>query len=757
VSNFIKSILISNSSIALILRKLTELFKIDSNDLKVRRSIEQLNVQENAFEEYLQSLTDVSTAVNLSFVKQEFTLSELKTVLKNLSFPIVLFAYKNDEIIPIIFNEENNGLKAWFVQSSQTVEILPIEVESWITSLLSYEECCVIQAGNKTNITQDENRFLFSLCPVALNSMFGADIDNQMRGEVNHYTPLKRFWKFVKTEKINIYYIYVYSFVIGIINLTLPLGIQAIIGRISGGLLFDGVIVLITFVIIGIIIAGGLQIMQIYLVEILQRRIFARAAFEFAFRIPRIKTEALLKSHPPELMNRFFDVITLQKGFSKILLDLTTAALQIIFGLLLLSFYNISFVFFGIFLFVLLLIVFTITGKKGLQSSIYESKYKYKIVAWFEELARNNYTFKSAGFTNMPLDKTDDYVDEYLGARKSHFSVLLTQYLNITVFKILVTGGTLIIGCLLVVNREISLGQFVASEIVIIFIVGAIEKIILNLDTVYDVLTALDKIGHVTDLPLDAPQGIRISTLLDEEGFELETKNLSYSYPEKKEKILNGINLKIKKGEKVCITGTNGSGKNTFTHIISGLLNNYDGVATVNGISLKNIHLTDLHDAVAINTSQDEIFEGTIEENVRLGKPGISQIQVVKALESAGLIDFVNSLKNGIYTKLLPTGKGISGSAVRKIILARCIIKKPKLFIFNDFFDKLEKSEKAAIVKNICSKESNTTLIAVSTDPFLMKECDRIIIFHSGKIVAEGTFDFLSQQSEYKGLLSQNE
>jgi len=748
--------LISNSSIGLILSKLTELFKIDSNDLKVRRSVEQMNVKENAFEEFLQSLSEASTAVNLSFVKQEFTLSEFQVVLKNLTFPTILFAKKEAGIVPVLFYDVNGTLKAWFIDSTKVVEIEQSEIEKWVSVLLSFEECCELQSGKNISINQGENKYLFSLCPIILNSMFGAEIDDQMRGDDEHFTPLKRFWRFVKTEKINIFYIYVYSIVIGLINLSLPLGIQAIIGRISGGLLFDGVIVLITFVIIGIVIAGGLQLMQIYLVEILQRRVFTRAAFEFAFRIPRIKTESLLKSHPPELMNRFFEVMTLQKGFSKILLDLTTAVLQIIFGLLLLSFYNVSFVFFGLFLFAVLIVVFRATGPKGLQTSIKESKYKYKMVAWFEELARNIYTFKSAGYTNMPLDKTDDHVDDYLAARKKHFSVLLTQFINITIFKLLVTGGTLIIGCLLVVNREITLGQFVASEIVIILILSATEKIIMNMDTIYDVLTALDKIGHITDLPLDAPSGIRINNLHASEGFELETKNLSYSYPEKKEKILNNVNFKIKEGEKVCITGSNGSGKNTFTQILSGLLNNFEGVATVNGISLRNIHLTDWHDAVAINTVSDEIFEGTIEENIRLGKMGISQVQVVRAVEKAGLVDFVNKLKDGLYTKLLPTGKGIPGSAVRKIILARCMIKQPKLLIFNDYFDKLERAEKNTIIQSLCSDETGS-LIAVSTDPYLMKKCDRVIIFDAGKIIAEGTYENLSNDSNFKRIINPND
>ena len=156
----------------------------------------------------------------------------------------------------------------------------------------------------------------------------------------------------------------------GLISLTLPLGIQATVSLVSGGVVFSSIYLLIALVIIGVLATGGLQVMQITLVEYLQRRVFTKAAFEFAFRVPRIKAEALLNYYPPELMNRFFDVLTIQKGLPKLLIDLSSGIIQILFGLILLSFYHPFFVFFSLILIGMLSLIFYTTGPKGLQSSI---------------------------------------------------------------------------------------------------------------------------------------------------------------------------------------------------------------------------------------------------------------------------------------------------------------------------------------------------------------------------------------------------
>ena len=164
----------------------------------------------------------------------------------------------------------------------------------------------------------------------------------------NNLTPLKRFWKLLQKDKKEIRYVYLYAIFTGLVNLSLPIGIQAIINLIQGGAVSTAWIVLVTFVILGIIFSGILQISQLKITEILQQKLFTRAAFEFAFRIPNIKMSALYKHYAPELMNRFFDIISVQKGISKILIDFSSASIQVVFGLILLSLYHPFFIIFSL-------------------------------------------------------------------------------------------------------------------------------------------------------------------------------------------------------------------------------------------------------------------------------------------------------------------------------------------------------------------------------------------------------------------------
>ena len=192
-------------------------------------------------------------------------------------------------------------------------------------------------------------------------------------------SPVDRFWRLISQDKKEIRNVYLLSIFNGLVNLSLPLGIQAIISFIQSGQITTSWIVLLVLVVLGIAITGVLQVYQLKITENLQQRIFTRAAFEFSFRIPRIKMEAMYKKHGPELMNRFFDTITVQKGLPKILIDFSTSALQIIFGLILLSFYHPFFIFFGVILFLVVLIIFRFTAQRGLATSIDESTYKYKM------------------------------------------------------------------------------------------------------------------------------------------------------------------------------------------------------------------------------------------------------------------------------------------------------------------------------------------------------------------------------------------
>ena len=717
-----------------ILQKTLEAFAHHNNHKFDKSAITKPLAEERVYNEdeialfvndFILSAANIEISAKLNLLDPE----QLKFAIRELTTPFLLFEKTNSGWIPVILyqNKQKDPIaERILAQGNQVLEGHLIDAKN----LLEIED---------TNDISHEKKYILvtALTWRAMVSHFYNDT-HKSKG---HLTPLKRLFKLLGNEKKDIGYIYIYAMVIGLISLSLPIGIQSIINLISGGRFFNSVIVLISLVIIGVLVSGGLQIMQMTLVEVLQRRIFAKASYELAFRIPRIKMESLAGYYPPELMNRFFEVMNIQKGLPKLLIDISAALLQIIFGLLLLSFYHPFFIVFTGFLVFLVLLIFRFTGNKGLETNIKESKYKYKMAQWFEELARTLSTFKLAGTTNLPLEKTDKFVNNYLVYRKKHFSILILQYGNILAFKTLVTAGILIIGTILVVDRQITLGQFVASELVIIIVVAALEKIVLNIDIVYDLLTAVDKLGFVTDLPLEENKGFVNVLPKRENGMELGIKDLHFSYPNSEKEALNGLTLDIPSGSRFCISGYSESGKETLARLLGGIYTNYTGNFNVNGISFRDIEINHYRDLVSKNFDRSEIFDGTILENITLGKPGISFKDVTEVLHALHLMDDINRLKDGILTDLVGTGNMLSNSVLEKIILARCLVVKPALLIISYPVFMLEKSERNYIYNILMDRKIPMTVCFITNDIDLQQESDLVFVLEKGKLKASGTYE----------------
>ncbi len=547
-------------------------------------------------------------------------------------------------------------------------------------------------------------------------------------------SPFQRLVNLLSNERRDIGYIYFYAIAVGLISLILPLGVQAIFNLVKTGSVFSSVYLLMGLVIIGLLTSGIMQIVQVSIVEILQKRIFAKAAFEFSYRLPRIKTEALLNSHPPELMNRFFDVLTIQKALPKFLIDITAAFLQILFGLLLLSFYHPFFIAFGIIVIFGLIVMVRVRGKKGLETSIQESKYKYKVVQWLEDIAGTIQSFKLAGNTNLPLQKMDGLVSNYLMYRSKHFKILKEFYIYALVFKTIIIGGLLILGTYLLVNLQISLGQFVASEIIIVLLTGAVEKLILSIDIIFDLLTAVDKIGHVTDLPNEPQGGHELIINDNTEGLKVRVSNLCYQYPDSPKKTLSDISFSISAGERVCVTGQSGSGKNTLSKILSGILTTYEGSVSFNDFSMRDLNINVLRDYVEMNTPNHEIFDGTILENLTMGRERVSIDSVQNVITQLQLGDEIASLPNGLSTQIISGGKQLSVSFITKIALARMLIAKPKLLIFHDSLANLEQKDRLKIIKLLTDPKQPWTLIVLSNDPNMIATCQRVFVMADGQI-----------------------
>ncbi len=548
-------------------------------------------------------------------------------------------------------------------------------------------------------------------------------------------TPWQRLIGLLKLDRKDVLQVFYYAIFAGLVNLSLPLGIQAIINLIQGAQVSTSWIILVILVTLAVAFAGILQLMQMRIIENIQQKIFTRASFEFAYRFPKIKMSELRNYYPPELANRFFDTLTVQKGLAKILVDFPAAFLQIIFGLILLSFYHPFFIIYGLLLLVLIYVVFKFTAQRGLETSLDESKNKYKVAHWIQEVARSIISFKLSGKTSHAIDKNDTLVAGYLTARESHFSILVIQFIQMIGFKVLVTAGLLLIGGLLVLNQEMNIGQFVAAELIILLVISSVEKLILGLESIYDVLTSLEKLGQVVDKDLEPQEGEH--PFKAGEGFTLELDHVDYLVPDGNKKILDDISLTITPTCKILIQGSSGSGKSTLLRLIAGIIEPTAGNIYVNNVSLKGLHLNDYRSYLGQSLSEESPFEGTLEDNITFGDPSVSSEDIYWALEKTGLTQFVKEQPKGIKTVIYPEGKQIPFTVSKKIVLARSIIRRPKLLILKDPLNEFDEKEADEIMRFLTDPKNGWALLVVSQNPKWMEGCRRIITIENGKIINE--------------------
>ncbi len=528
-------------------------------------------------------------------------------------------------------------------------------------------------------------------------------------------TSWQRLINLLKLDRKDVFQIFYYAIFAGIVSLSLPLGIQAIINLIQGAQISTSWIILVILVTLGVIFVGLLQLMQFRIIENIQQKIFTRASFEFSYRFPKIKMSELRNYYPPELANRFFDVLTIQKGVSKILVDFPASILQIVFGLILLSFYHPFFIIYGFLLVGLIYILFKFSVQKGLSTSLEESKYKYKVAHWIQEIARSIVSFKLSGNTNLAMNKNDVLVSDYLDARENHFKILVIQFIKMIGFKVLVTAGLLLIGGLLVLNQEMNIGQFVAAEIIILTIIASVEKLITGLETFYDVLTSLEKLGQVVDKELESQEGE--NPLLLNDTLTIELNKIGYIAPIDNKKILENISLKITPKSRTLIKGSNGSGKSTLLRIIAGILEPTSGTIFANEMSLRTIQINKYRGLIGQSLVEETPFEGTILENITFGDKSIPLEDVYWALEKTGLTEFVKSKDKGLQTILYPEGKQLSYSLSKKIVLARSIVAKPKLLILKEPLDQLDTKDQNAIIDFLIKPDNPWSLVVVSQNP----------------------------------------
>ncbi len=530
---------------------------------------------------------------------------------------------------------------------------------------------------------------------------------------------------------------------ISLLYLAIPLAAQILVNTIAAGILFQPLLMLSVAVLIGLIFLGILRLLQIFITEVIQRKLFAKISFDIAKKIPRVVQKHFGKIYAPELVNRFFDTVTIQKTLHSILLEVPASFLQILLGIILMGFYSPLLIIFDTILIAAIALI-VLLGYRGLSTSIAESSSKYKVAHWLEELARCQVSFKMSSVPDYLIEETDNRILNYLENRKKHFEVIMRQFTASFFIEAFASTAVLAIGGHLVINGQLTLGQLVASELIILMILQSTDKIVMKLESWYDLLTGIDKVSTISDLELERSGGLELSH--NTKGAEILIEELIFSYiPE--HRIFSRIGLKIESGSRTSLVGVSGSGKTTLANLISGLYEPNEGNIFFNGSNITSINLNSLRENIALVSDYNEIFVGTVEDNITLGRKNITSADLERVKDMLELDSDLKQYPNGLKTQLLSEGRNISLGQRQRILMARAVISSPQLLILDEAFGGMDEMTKLKIIDKLFSKDRPWTILNISHDPEVVARTEFLYLLDKGKIIEQGRMQELADRT----------
>ena len=531
-------------------------------------------------------------------------------------------------------------------------------------------------------------------------------------------------------ERSHLWVAFVYSIAEGLLLLAVPIATQALVNTIAFGTLMQPLVVLVAIVLLALSLSGLLNVMRLYVVEVMQRRVFVRIGTDVVYRLLRVRIDGFDKGYGPELVNRFFEVVTVQKAGATLIVDGLSLLIKTAVGLAVMAAYDPILLAFDLALVVSVVVILVPLSAGALKTAVQESKAKYAMAAWLQELARHPTTFKSAGGQAYALHRADALATGYLKYRALHFSVILRQTIGSLGLQTFGTAALLGAGGYLVIEQRLTIGQLVAAELIVAVVLSGIAKLGKQLENFYDLLAAVDKLGYFTDLPLEksGPEALeRLAT-----GAELELKSVTFAHDNRHRPILDSAHWRIEPGSRVGLIAASGSGKSTALDVIYGLRPAQSGVIEFDGCDTRDLRLEDLRAQIAL-VRQPEVFQGSVADNVRLGDTRMTLDQVRDALRLAGLLDDVQLLPDGLRTELITNGLPLSHGQVIRLMLARAVASRPRLLILDEILDPIDDFvERARLIDRLFERSNPWTLIVVSQRADVLDRCDARFILTAG-------------------------
>ena len=519
-----------------------------------------------------------------------------------------------------------------------------------------------------------------------------------------------------------------YSIAIGLFSLIVPLTVQELVNTFASALQPITIVTLAAVMVAGLLFVGAFRALQYYAVEVLERRIFARVAIAMAQQLPHLRYQGF----KPRFANYFMETILMQRAVSVLLVDLINVIVGGAVGMTILVFYHPYFLLYNAILLLGFNVVFFLMSHGGLKADLDLSHAKYDTLHWFQEIAYNLLHLKSTDSQALLIKKTDQLLDTYVDVRKTRFGILIRQYLGSLGWQAIAHSGLIATAGWLLGIGQLTLGQFVAAEVVVSGILSSFDGVVKRMGHIYYFLTALTELGFLFSLPKDQDAATLSIPLPDPtvHGIRVTCKDLTFA-PAGGPAIFEQFNLEITPGEKIGIYADTTMAKTALARVLGGLESPTAGVIRYNGVDLRHLNLDSVNRFRGfILDSQLSLFEGTLEENIVLGRDYIPYSDVRWALRFTELEEEVDALPQGLKTHIRSAGKIFAPTHIVRILVARAILGRPQLLIFEGILHNLHPALRETILRRLCSKEEPWSVIFVSNDPNLTPHVDRRIMLN---------------------------
>lgn len=495
-----------------------------------------------------------------------------------------------------------------------------------------------------------------------------------------HPSPAQRLRRLLAIERSDLLVIVGYAVAIGLLSLATPVAAQVLVNQIAFTALLQPVVIMMLLVLIGWGLSGILRALQHSVVELLQQRLFVRSAADLARRLPALAVSALERAPGAALVTRFLDVVSLQKAAAGLLLDALAIVLQSVLGLLVLAFYHPLLLAFDVVLIACIVLIVWGLGRGGVATSIDESRSKFAVADWLLEVARHPRLFHSDPAAAHARARMDALLGSYLVARRRHFRVVLRQLGGSLALQALGSAALLGLGGALVIAGQLTVGQLVAAEIIVSSVVAGVAKLGKQLESYYDLMAALDKLGHLEDLPVERSGGTTLPAAPSGIAVRLHAVTAGY-HPE--QPLLREASLSLRAGEHVMVSGGRGSGKSLLCDLLFGLRAPARGLIEIDGHDLRGLDLQELRAQIALLRSP-EIFTGSFAENLQIARRDVRPTELRAALQSVGLWDELVTTPEGLEAQLASDAQALSEAQRRRLLVARALLQRPRLILIDD-------------------------------------------------------------------------